>query len=258
MQWLLQEFEDTNKLAEALDRLGIAYTWHKVVPFVGDLIPEPVVDDPAAVVMFGAYSLWRYAEVKDYRPGVFKLRPFVHEAVWHPFLLNGADATFLRLCEIPEKLPDDGRSWFIRPVDDSKEEPGNVKSTGEIRRLAETVLCLEESEIPNGSLRHDTQLMLTKPARIQKEWRIWVVAGEVVTWSLYREGSRVLYRSEIDEDALEFALEMVSRNPGYAEAYVMDICRVDEELRLLETNCINAAGFYAADLSKLAAAVDAL
>ena len=46
--------------------------------------------------------------------------------------------------------------WFLRPVDDSKAEPGNVKSTGEIIRMAERVLMLDEDEIPSGSLRHDT------------------------------------------------------------------------------------------------------
>lgn len=70
MQWLLQQFEDTNKLAEALDQLGISYTWHKVVPFVGELIPEPVVADPGSVVMFGSYTLWKNAEANGYRPGV--------------------------------------------------------------------------------------------------------------------------------------------------------------------------------------------
>ena len=51
MQWLLQDFEDTRKMADALDRLQIPYTWHKVVPFVGDLTPEPVIQDSKAVVM---------------------------------------------------------------------------------------------------------------------------------------------------------------------------------------------------------------
>ncbi len=59
MQWLLQEFEDTHKLAEALDRLEISYAWHKLVPFVGELIPEPLVGDPDEVIMFGSYTLWR-------------------------------------------------------------------------------------------------------------------------------------------------------------------------------------------------------
>lgn len=56
MQWLLQEFEDAYKLADALDRLDISYTWHKVVPFVGDLIPEPTIHDPDAVGLFGSYT----------------------------------------------------------------------------------------------------------------------------------------------------------------------------------------------------------
>lgn len=263
MQWLLQEFEDTRKLAEALDRLGISYTWHKVVPFVGALIPKPTVTDRGSVVMFGAYSLWKYAEAEGYWPGVFKLRPFVQEQAWHPYLLNGADALFLTLRDIPERLApemlaNDGKEWFLRPVDDSKEEPGNVKSTGEIIRMAERVLALDEDEIPGGSLRHDTLLMLTEPVRILREWRLWVVKGRIVTHSLYREGLRVVYRHEIDDDALEFAQRMVDLNPGYAPAYVIDICRTDEGLKLLETNSINAAGFYAADLLKLAAAIDGL
>lgn len=86
MQWILQHFEDTGALANALDSLGIAYTWHKVVPFVGDLQPEPVIEDPDAVVLFGSYTLWRYAERKGLSPGVFKIRPFVHETAWHPYL----------------------------------------------------------------------------------------------------------------------------------------------------------------------------
>jgi len=100
--------------------------------------------------------------------------------------------------------------------------------------------------------------MLTTPVTIQKEWRIWVVREEVVTYSLYKEGSRVIYRLEIDEDALQFAETMVTANPNYATAYVMDICRTGDGLRLLETNCINAAGFYAADVMKLATAIEAL
>lgn len=208
--------------------------------------------------MFGAYSLWRYAEAKAYWPGMLKLRPFVQEEAWHPYLLNGADALFMTLRDVPARLADDGTEWFLRPVDDSKEEPGNVKTAGEIIRMAERVLVLDEDEIPSGSLRHDTLLMLTKPVRILREWRLWVVQGRVVTYSLYKDGSRVIHRHEIDEDALAFAQRMVDINPGYAPAYVVDICRTEEGLKLLETNCINAAGFYAADLRKLAADIDGL
>ncbi|MEP5759360.1 MAG: ATP-grasp domain-containing protein [Litoreibacter sp.] len=255
MQWILQSFEDTRKMAEALDQLQIPYTWHKVVPFIGELQPEPVIKDPNAVVMFGSYTLWRYAKNHELKPGVFKIRPFVYEKPWQPFLLNGIDALFLTLRDIPMRLPKDERLWFIRPVDDSKEEPGKVRQTSEILQLAERVLKLEEGEIPKGSLRHDTELMLTQPAHIMKEWRVWVVNDVVRTYSLYKEGARVIYRPEIDQDAAEFAQRMVHANAGYARAYVMDICRTDDGLKIIETNCINAAGFYAADLTKLVDAI---
>lgn len=258
MQWILQQFEDTQKLADALDRLGIRYSWHKVVPFVGELVPEPEVRDPLAVVMFGSYALWRYAESRGLRPGVFRIAPFVHEKPWQPYMLNGPDAVFLAVSEIGARLPDDGRHWFIRPVADSKEQAGTVRAAMEIRETARKVMSLDPEEIPNGSLRPDTLMMLTPPARILREWRIWIVNGNVITYSLYREGARVTYRHEIDEDALDFARMLARLNDGYSPAYVMDICRTGQGLRLLETNCINAAGFYAADLDRLATTIDGM
>lgn len=171
-------------------------------------------------------------------------------------MLNGSDALFITLRDIPERLADDVKDWFFRPVDESKEVPGSVKSEKEIIQLAQKALSLCEADIPNGSLRHDTELMLTKPVRILKEWRLWAVGGKIVTYSLYKEGSRVVYRHEIDVDALEFAQQLVDLNSDYSPAFVIDICRTEDGLKMIETNCINAAGFYAADLMKLASEID--
>lgn len=102
----------------------------------------------------------------------------------------------------------------MRPVDDSKEEPGKVRRAADIVALAERVLVLNEDEIPRGSLRHDTKLMLIQPAHILKEWRIWIVGDVVHTFSLYKEGARVVYRPKIDQDAADFAEQMVYLNPG--------------------------------------------
>jgi ATP-grasp domain, R2K clade family 3 len=258
MQWILQQFEDTHILADALDRLGFSYSWHKVVPFIGELAPEPEVHDPKAVVLFGSYTMWRYAESRGFEPGVFRIAPFVHEKPWQPYMLNGPDAVFLTVSEIGSKLPDSDRLWFIRPVADSKELAGSVSTAADIRDTASKVMALDPGDLPNGSLHPDTLLMLTPPVRILKEWRIWVVKGQVVTYSLYKEGARVTYRHEIDQDALAFVQVLVRLNADYAPAYVMDICRTADGLRLLETNCINAAAFYAADLAKLAMTINDL
>lgn len=258
MQWILQEFEDTPQLCAALDRAGLRWSLHKAVPFTGELIPTPQVADPDDVILFGAYSLWRHAEAQGWRPGMFRIRPFVREAAWAPFLLNGpGQALFLTLAEVPERLPDDDRDWFMRPEDDSKAEPGRVRAAAEIRALAARVARLSDGEIPLGALRNDTALMLTPPARIEREWRLWVAGDRTAAFSLYREGRQVVYRREIDPDALAFARTLVAANPGYAPAYVLDICRTPDGLRMLETNCLNAAGFYAADLDALVAALEA-
>jgi hypothetical protein len=51
---------------------------------------------------------------------------------------------------------------------------------------------------------------------------------------------------------------MIKVNPGYAEAYVIDVCRTEDGLRIIETNCINASGYYDADLQKLIGAIEGL
>jgi hypothetical protein len=256
LQWILQRFEDTEKLAEALDRLGFRYTWHKVIPFVGQLDPEPEVTDPNSVILFGSYSLWRTAFERGWLPGVFQLAPFIKQDAWRPYLLNGEVRQFT-VRQVAE-LQADETLHFVRPVSDSKEIAGAVMSTSEIIEMAQKVLGLTEDEIPRGSLSHDTELLLASPVKIFKEWRCWVVGEEVVTWSLYKEGSRVVYRQEMDDDALAFVRQMVSINSGYSPAYVIDICRTENGLKIIETNCMNAAGFYAADLMKLAVALDGL
>ncbi len=47
-------------------------------------------------------------------------------------------------------------------------------------------------------------------------------------------------------------------NQHYAHAYVLDVCRVNGDIKILETNCLNAAGFYAADLHKLVVALESI
>ncbi len=254
MQWILQDYEDTNKLAEILGRVGIPYSFHKVVPFIGQLEPVPTITDPNNVIMFGSYSLRHYAREHSLSPGVFELRPFLHEHNWQPYLLNGINSKIIIAKHLGSLDPD--RFYFVRPVEDSKEIAGSVMTGNDLEYLVKAVNNLKPEEYIKGSLTPDTLLMISEPVHIQKEWRTWIVKDQVVTYSLYKMGSRIIYRPEIDDDALEFTKRMVALNPGYADAYVLDVCKCDLGLRILETNCLNAAGFYAADLFKLVEAFE--
>jgi ATP-grasp domain, R2K clade family 3 len=258
MHWILQEYEDTIKLQEILERANLSHSMHKVVPFVGELYPEPEVADGSDVVMFGSYSMRHYARKHNYNPGVWELKPYIYEKVWEPYLLNNLNNSKLMTVRELVNIPIDNSLYFIRPVDDSKELAGTVMDVTEIEYLAKSVLNLKPDECVKGSLVPDTLMMLGTPTNIQSEWRIWVIGNQIVTYSLYKMGRRVIYKNEIDSDALEFAKKMIDLNPKYSKGYVLDICRSNDQLYILETNCINAAGFYASDLTKLVNAIEFL
>lgn len=257
MQWILQDFEDNRVLGAKLSWLGIPVTYHKVVPFVGELDPVPLIPNPNNVIMFGSYSLRHYARKHNLSPGVFELRPFLYEKPWQPYLLNGIDAIVSTVRDLGGlldtlALPE----YFIRPVDDSKDIAGTVMDINELEHLVRTTSLLEPHEYISGSLNPETVVMLTEPVRIKREWRNWIVNDKVVTSSLYKLGSRVTYQEGIDPLALEFLERMVHLNPGYSPAYVLDVCETDDGYKIIETNCLNAAGFYAGDMMVLANALE--
>ncbi|QIG71899.1 DUF4343 domain-containing protein [Rhizobium phage RHph_TM2_3B] len=261
MYWILQDFEDNHKLGDVLERMGKEYSYHKVVPFVGELMPKPTeIVELDRVVMFGSYSLRHYAKKHGLAPGVFKLNPYFDESRWWPYLLNGPHN--MKTAELRDLLYElqinPQEAYFIRPVEDSKEIAGRVMDRQEIIDMVEGVLALEPNELIGGSLAPQTRMMFGEPQKITREWRLWVVNDKIVTASLYKEGSRVVYREELDPYAEEFAKFVISLNPKYSPAYVLDICRTRDSYKIIETNCINAAGFYAADLQKLVMAIEDL
>jgi hypothetical protein len=259
MQWILQEDQcDIVAISETLDRLQLPYSLHKIIPFIGLPLPAPEIIDPTKVIFLGLASTRFYAREHGLTPGVFFLRPFVLEEAWQPFLLNSRrEAVFATSRDILEVVRNDPRElFFVRPVEDTKTLSGRIMTVAEIEDTVQKVLKLEPTDIPEGSFAHDTELMIFDPVTILQEWRVWIVDNKIVTYSLYKSGSTVVYRNEIDDDAKKFAAEMVAINPGYAKAYVMDVCRTPGGLKLLETNCCNSAGFYAADLFKFVEAIE--
>jgi hypothetical protein len=257
MQWILQEDKDNSALAEMLDRMGIAYSVHTKLREVA--VPELVIDDPNRVIVFGFYSAQAFVRKRGYLPGVFELRPYVLEKAWQPYLLNPRNAaTFVKVRDIADRVPDDGTRYFVRPVEDSKTMSGVVLTGTEVRAKAAAVMDLAPELLVSGKLEPDTELLLSMPVTIQKEWRVWVVSGAVVTWSLYKMAGQMVVRPEIDQDALDFVRAMVEINPDYSDAYVIDVCRNEEGLRIIETNCINVSGFYDADLQRLINAIEGL
>lgn len=260
MQWILQNFEDSDKVAQSLANLGIPYSCHTLIPFTNLLSPPAEIIDQNSVILFGSYAFRRVMTNQSLWPGIFEVGPFISEVVWHPFLLNApASAILGEVREIPSLLVDCPRGqFFFRPVMDSKEEPGVVLTKDEIVTRCKAVVATPTKKRILGTLRPDTRMMLTEPVMISQEWRVWIVKDVPVAWSLYKVDGRLCVRREISDEALKFTARMARLNVGYSPAYVMDVCQTSDGMRIIETNCLNAAGFYAADLSNLILALEGM
>lgn len=121
MHWVLQDdlFSETgwDTLVETIQRSGLPHSVHKVVPFVGELLPAPALAHQN-VICFGSYSMRHAARRYGWRPGVFDLyeHAFAQQlARWGEHLLNAAS----RLCRF-EAVRFEAEAMFVRPVNDSK------------------------------------------------------------------------------------------------------------------------------------------
>jgi ATP-grasp domain, R2K clade family 3 len=259
MHWILQDnlFNEAayQTLLDTLERMELPYSIHKVVPFVGELIPEPDVSHYNVICM-GSYSLRHAADKYQWEPGVFDLEPedfTVQMKHWGSHMLN-ADAVVCAFKDALAVTPNwrqDG-DMFVRPIEDSKVFAGKVFDVEEFSDWHNKVCVLEEDY--GNSLTKDTLIQICHPKMIFAEYRFWIVKGKIVTKSMYKRGPKVMYSSDVDERFDEYVKERVKEWQPH-EAFVIDVCDTPDGIKIVEINTLNSCGFYAADIPML---VDAL
>lgn len=260
MHYVIQENlyaeQGLTDFVHTLDRLSLPHSIHKVVPFVGELIPD--IDPPNPVIVIGAYGMRKIAAKKGWIPGAFCNSNLDYEvcvANWGDHMLN-ANAVFCRFDEVPERKD----CFFMRPAEDSKTFAGAIFEWDEYVDWRRRVVDLGEDT--GLTLTAATRVMVSKPCFIEREYRLWVVDGKVVTSSVYKVGGFVLYDSLVEPRIIEYG-EHVVRQWQPDRAFVLDICMVDTgrvmaELKIVEVNCLNAAGLYAANVGRLIEALEGM
>lgn len=254
MHWILQEniFKESayDNLVDVLESAGIPYSVHKVVPFVGELTPVPQLTTEN-VICFGSYSMRHYAARKGWKPGVFDLEPFDFQQQlkhWDTEMLNwdSVIVPFGQAVVRGEK--------FIRPTTDSKVFAGRVMGEEEFAEWQKKVCVLEEDD--GSSLTSDTLIQVGRTIQIYAEYRFWVVAGQVVCGSLYKRGNQVIYSDQVDQFYYDYVKKMIDIwHPHHA--FCIDVCNTHLGPKIVEINTINSSGFYACNIPKLVAALEA-
>jgi len=253
MYYVIQENTFNEKghgrLIDGLERLKLQYEIIKVKPFVEELEFDTFRKD---VFCFGGTKMSRLASNYGWKPGVVLTKNhdfMVYRNYYNENLLN-YDSNVL---QFSEDFPWTQGQYFIRPCKDDKSFAGQVFDFADWHKFQHTVL--EQGSDYHSQLDSKTLIQVSPVKRIQREYRIWVVNGKIVTASQYKLGTRPFFSPQIEPDAITFAKEMVDLYQ-LAEAFVIDICLANDKWYVVECGCINSAGFYEADMQRLVIAIE--
>lgn len=164
-------------------------------------------------------------------------------------LLN-SDITVARVDQLHNYLLDENPDsyWFIRPLSDLKVFQGMCAQLREIRQWKTS------KESRSFQIEDDTLVVIAEAKQILAEYRYFIVGGTVISGSRYHPGGRKLPERVIDFERLTNAQLMANAWLPH-ENCVMDLADTEDGLKVIEFNCINAAGFYNHDIN---AVVEAL
>lgn len=138
-----------------------------------------------------------------------------------------------------------GEEFFLRPSHDLKQFTGTVMEASEAEEwLNDAMLCDSSGSY---QIDADMPIVIDVPKNIQAEWRWFIVDGMVVSGSMYRFRGNLQLEEETDPLVIIEAQMLADKwlpNP----TCVMDVALVDDEVKIIEFNCINSSGFYANDV----------
>jgi len=183
-----------------------------------------------------------------WRPGAFCDTQAFHCTEWYPraakWLLHSVwrATTVRQLVESTADVlscvgtPD---SVFVRPDSPLKPFSGRV--------LASTAITLDALDF--GFYYDDKELpVVVAPVRsVAQEWRYVVVSGRIAAGSAYAADGRSALPDDPTGEPWSYAAEVASAMDPPEQVYVMDVCRADGALHLLEFNPFSGADLYACD-----------
>ena len=260
IRWVIQNNliseNDLNQLQEACKEVGAEVEEVLVIPF-SDELPEFTYNKRN--VYYGSTTFMNnvYEELSPiglfYNEKNFKMGNYIYE--WGEHMLNYG-SSIVDLEEIVHNtewkhwVKNEDEMIFMRPDGDGKEFDGQVGTFDELKGMLERTLKYD------GPLSLNSRILMGEAYNIHKEWRLYIVDGEIVTASRYRKDFRLSKDNlDIPEEMLTFAKERIKEYSPH-DNFAMDICSVhDGTYYIIECGCLNSVGFYHADIKAIVKAV---
>ena len=206
-------------------------------------------------MLFRSYGLLKVSLAQKWKPGVFALREYSHADVidkWGGRMLNDGEQCEFQNIPLTRAFQEND-TFFLRPATDEKFFPGRLYEREECREWVEAVI--REGDADGRGVLPTTPVLIAAPKEIYAEFRTWIVDGKAVTASSYKLQGRLHTGLPVEDRIVEFA-EDADRIWAPERAYCLDVAATPDGLRIVEANTINFAGFYAANLGKLVAAIE--
>ena len=239
-------WEKQKQIAQGVLDSGAKLFELQVIPFTEDIIfPNTPPDKAFPIVPLGSTKLVKLAQNENWN-GIFYNENFkmsVFNKNRTDMLNQNADFFSVKHMEyfirhITHYYPEKNEQLkFIKPDEDLKSFSGKVSTYSEMRDWCNS------KDNNNPDLDINTVVAIADPVNILFEWRCFVVGGEVVTATMYKD----FHHPKKVYDIVEFHLkpfQMFADKWLPHECCVMDIAHTDIGYRVIEFNCLNCAGFY--------------
>lgn len=243
--WILQKNLTKPVILERIKSVlnGEDEIWEEVeiIPFSNE-IPK-IKNREGFKIIYGSTTFMLNAflhdELRDgvfFEPEKFQMKNYVNK--WKDKVLN-SQGLLCKFGEISNLKSEQDKNWFIRPNNDKKEFSGKVETFKVLIDWSNKVCQLE---LPD--LNKNTEVWISEPKEIIKEWRLFIVDNQIVSVTRYMyNGELDISENDIPTEMIIFAKESIQEY-RLNDVYVMDIAEIEDAYKIIECNCFNGTGFY--------------
>lgn len=223
-----------------------------VIPFTEEIKSDKPLNG-IDYIPYGSTRLTLLSKEKGFKGLYFDLEQFNYEE----YLKNRNDMLNSGVMNVEDAVEflakeEDETFWFSRPSEDLKQYTGFVDTSVELRRFfIDAMKCASSGSY---KIDKDLRVLLSQPRNIQAEWRWFIVGGKVISGSGYRCKGQLISTKEEHEDVIEEAQRFADKWLPHPNC-VMDLALVDDEMKVIEFNCINSSGFYDHDVQSIIDAI---
>lgn len=248
--WAIQtnliDYEQSSAVCDAAKRSGADICEVEVIPFVDDVeVPDLGTD---LVIPYGSTKLNKIAQKRGWKGNWFDSKTF-NVAYWNQ--TNGEkmlnyDAKVCKVKDLFDMFDDeDTTPYFIRPLHDLKQFNGTVAPANEIKKWMSSVYS------GNFSFDENTEVCTASVKSISSEVRCFIVGRKVIDCSYYRIAGVRLSQPVTDQKTRNNIEQFLADVFLPHDCCVADIAFVGSEMKVIEFNAINSAGFYYNDINKV-------